>query len=184
MRKSACFTAVQHKLIRIFKGLALRKFTLSISEGKGFTLIELLVVISIIGILIALSLAAFQGVRRAARDGKRQSDLKIIQSALEQYRSDQNFYPFEITSGAAITSSTGRPAPTPTPLRTYLSQVPTDPQGAVYIYQASPLSPACNNSSGNYCLNYCLYAAVENTATAADTACPNQPDYNYEVTSP
>ena len=52
---------------------------------KGFTLIELLVVISIIGILVAVAVASYTGAQIKARDARRRSDMKAIQSTMEQY---------------------------------------------------------------------------------------------------
>src|SRR5689334_7104133 len=63
------------------------------SSVRAFTLIELLVVISIIGVLSALTTVNFIGVEQRARDGQRKSDLLVIASALEQYRSDAGNYP-------------------------------------------------------------------------------------------
>lgn len=60
---------------------------------KGFTMIELLVVISIIGLLAAILLVAYQGARKTARDGKRKADVEMIRSALEMYKADKGYYP-------------------------------------------------------------------------------------------
>ena len=84
---------------------------------KGFTLIELLVVIAIIGLLSTLAVVALGSARVKARDSKRVSDLKQVQTALELYYTDQNAY------GCA---------------NPYMGQVPKDPtSGQHYIYTAA-----------------------------------------------
>lgn len=65
-----------------------------VGQGRrGFTLIELLVVISIIAILSAGSIGMFTNSQRRARDARRRSDLKQVQTALEQYNVANNQYP-------------------------------------------------------------------------------------------
>lgn len=71
---------------------------------KGFTLIELLVVISIIGILTALLLANFVGIRERGRDAKMKSDLNAFKTALRLYYNDNQSYPSG--SNVACTSIT------------------------------------------------------------------------------
>ena len=66
---------------------------------KGFTLIELLVVIAIIGLLSTLAVVALGNARQKARDSRRLSDLKQLQTALELYYTDNTAYP----AGSAIT---------------------------------------------------------------------------------
>jgi prepilin-type N-terminal cleavage/methylation domain-containing protein len=60
------------------------------TNNKGFTLIELLVVVAIIGILATIILSSLSSARESARDAKRLSDVKTIQTALEMYANDNN----------------------------------------------------------------------------------------------
>ena len=68
---------------------------------KGFSLLEVLVVMSIIGVLLTVGVASFGSMQKRARDAKRKSDVKAIQSALEQYHSICNNYPDIPESGIA-----------------------------------------------------------------------------------
>jgi len=60
------------------------------SNKKGFTLIELLVVIAIIGLLSTLAVVSLNNARGKARDAKRISDVKAIQTAIELYKAETN----------------------------------------------------------------------------------------------
>lgn len=63
------------------------------SQKRAFTLVELMVVISIIGVLSAIVYANFGTSRTGARDAERKSDLRNLQSAIEQYRLKKGTYP-------------------------------------------------------------------------------------------
>ncbi len=60
---------------------------------KAFTLIELLVVIAIIGVIASIATVALQSAQGKARDGKRVSDVKQVQKALELYFNERAGYP-------------------------------------------------------------------------------------------
>lgn len=152
---------------------------------KGFTLIELLIVISIIALLAAISLSTFSNLQKNSRDAKRKSDLKVIQSALQQYHADQGFYPISITVSSPLTNGTGS--------RTYLTEIPNDPAEPVnWAYRYDGLSvtgSSCDNSTV-LCTKYCLYAFMENSNNIVSSACAEQTvpgggqTYNYEITPP
>ncbi|MBD3311418.1 MAG: prepilin-type N-terminal cleavage/methylation domain-containing protein [Candidatus Magasanikbacteria bacterium] len=108
---------------------------------KGFTLIELLVVIAIIGLLSTLAVVALGSAREKARDSKRLSDLKQVQTALELFYTDQNSYP----TSTAATLGTGNYAcldasgfgSAGTCTNAYMGIVPDDPGTNSYTYTSS-----------------------------------------------
>ncbi|MBL7053467.1 MAG: type II secretion system protein [Candidatus Portnoybacteria bacterium] len=87
-------------------------------NNKGFTLMELLVAIAIIGILSSIVLTSMSSTRERAKDGRRISDIKQIQLALELYYDVNSSYPAGIYGGE---------------LNTFL-KVSNDPNGDPYFY--------------------------------------------------
>ncbi|MEI6378614.1 MAG: FISUMP domain-containing protein [Candidatus Falkowbacteria bacterium] len=118
--------------------------------NKGFTLIELLVVIVIIGILATLATVALSSARSKARDARRISDMKQLQSALQLYYSNESAYPAIITPGMPLIG--------PISGQTFMLKIPANPRpvtdgtcasGAEYTYTQL-------NSGQYYGLAYCL----------------------------
>ena len=107
---------------------------------RGFTLIELLVVIAIIGILATLAVVALQQARKNARDAKRIADIKQMQTALELFFNDNQYYPNSLGTSIATGGAT------------YMNIVPSAP---------APADGSCNGNSN-------LYTYV-GTGTAAGT---------------
>jgi len=66
---------------------------MNIKNQKAFSLIELLVVITIIGILSTVASVSLGSSREKARDAKRLSDIKQIQTSLEMYYDAKRQYP-------------------------------------------------------------------------------------------
>ena len=140
---------------------------------RGFTLIELLVVISIIGILMAISLFGMQGAHESSRDARRKSNLELIRSGLEIYKSDCNIYPDSLGS-----SLMGSGSPTScAAANTYISAVPKDPLTPSKLY---PYSRPTTTT-------YILCASLENPPSPAMdvTGCGScGTTCNYKVTNP
>ena len=115
---------------------------------QGFTLIELLVVIAIIGLLSTLAVVSLNGARSKARDARRTSDLKALQSAIEMYKADNNDTIFALPATWALLGTT---------LASYLpAGAPADP-GTTTDYNV------CVNTTNN---NYVVAGTLENTAPA------------------
>ena len=140
------------------------------ADRQGFTLIELLVVIAIIGLLSTLAVIALGSAREDARDLKRLSDVKQVQSALELYYVDNNAYPTEavaITLGSPSASCLNDDGFTTAgcaePL--YKEQVQADPlSGQNYTYESE--------DGTSYTINFTLEGAINNL-TGTLSATPN-----------
>lgn len=131
------------------KGLALR-------EVEGFTLLEMLVVIGIIAILVSIGFASYSTAQKKARDAKRKSDLKTIQTAFEQYYSICGYvYPTPVAGTTAPTSiSCSSPA--------------------TIIMNAVPVDPKSNSQ----------YTMTQVTTSDYSICAPNTPPLESESTTP
>ncbi len=147
----------------------LESYLLNHKSQKGFTLIELLIVVAIIGILAALLMTNFVGVRERARDAQRKSDIRQLQSALELYRSDNGTYP---QTNAGVYKLNTVDCPTPGGLTyngtTYMKKIPCDPTG-ISSYNTGNYYYTSDGST------YTLAACIENT---------NDTDKNITTSAP
>lgn len=96
---------------------------------KGFTLIEMLIVVAIIGILASIVLLGIGPTRSRARDARRISDLRQVQTALELYFGKNGAYPPGSTwaglSGSLVSAAIG------------ITQIPNDPNPSANYQYAS-----------------------------------------------
>lgn len=135
------------------------------TNKQGFTLIELLVVIAIIGLLSTLSVLALNSARARARDSKRVSDVKQIQTALEMYYNDATSYPAALTSSAALTYNGS----------TYMQIVPIPPtpaDGSCASASTTYAYAQTGTGGSSYTLQYCLGSAVNGINAGINTATP------------
>lgn len=170
--------------------------------GRGLTLIELLVTVSIIGVVFGIIISSAGMIQRYGRDAKRQTDLRSLQSALQQYYADQNFFPDDKASTplklsgvgtiSSLTNCTGNPTPSCTVTKTYLTNIPSElptMAGTPYYYQAFPSladflagtpTPLCDNDTTK-CFYYMLCAKLENSSGPTYT-CRGNGTYNLRIT--
>ena len=158
----------------------------SFSTNNGFTLIELLVVMSIIAILIASATYSWQNAQQKGRDGKRKSDLKAVQQALQLYLQKNGSYPNQyfgqiMCSGDSAGKDWGKAFTCGS--ITYMQQLPKDPlsksQTDGYYYFVTPPNPK-------------TYSLSEKLENSNDPDSQNQPSdcipggdgRNYCVTNP
>lgn len=105
--------------------------------SSGFTLIELLVVIAIIGMLASMVLASLNSARRKARDARRLSDMKTMQTALEFYYDQFNRYPDSDLGGCGTWDTPGN--------GTFITPLVSN-----NFLPAHIMDPLTNDSCGNY----------------------------------
>ncbi|MCA1807440.1 MAG: type II secretion system GspH family protein [Actinobacteria bacterium] len=132
-------------------------------QQKGFTIIELLIVIVVIGILATITAVALGGANARARDAKRESDVKSLQTAIEAYYTIEGSsnYPTE----ANMNDTAFRDAnfqgldesvyQDPNAADSTLATTPTADQ---YAYEATPAG--CDNTTTN-CDGYTLTITLE-----------------------
>ncbi len=151
------------------------------NHKKGFTLIELLVVVAIMGMLAALAVVSLNNARARARDARRISDIKQIQTALELYYLDNSDYPsgtnvhLGSAGDAACLSDTGFADECGTTV-TYMGVVPLNPAPYDDGGCAGTSAYVYTNDGGDgvsYSITYCVGAAIGQISAGAHTATPS-----------
>lgn len=141
---------------------------------NGFTLLEILIVLGIIGLLLAMTAAAFLSARGTARDAKRKADLEQIRGALETYKADKATYP--ATSG--VVSNSSAPLNVLVSPTQYISTLPTDSLATRQYYYVTLSAGA----------GYALCASLENSSAGVPANCAGGASCgtacNYSVINP
>lgn len=103
------------------------------TRQRGFTLIEVMVVVVILGILAAFVVPAVMDNPDKARVVGAKQDIRAIETALNMYRLENQFYPStEQGLEALVTKPAGSPEPRNWKPR--LDRLPKDPWGGQYQY--------------------------------------------------
>jgi general secretion pathway protein G len=111
-----------------------------IAHGEaGLTLVEMIVVLAIIALVAMLIVPNVIGRPDQARVTTAKSNIATISAALKMYRLDNGDYP---TSEQGLKALVEKPTLPPVPQswssEGYLPQMPQDPWGNPYVYQAAP----------------------------------------------
>jgi prepilin-type N-terminal cleavage/methylation domain-containing protein len=136
-----------------------------LKSRPGFTIVELLIVIVVIGILVAITIVAYNGMQNRSRDSRRTSDIAAIQKLLELYKADNGGYPLCGSSSAYVPPNTNNTSYsdvttclTAALIPKYAATLPADPVNAnsnKYFYAVgyqknSNPTPFSNNYTNNY----------------------------------
>lgn len=81
-------------LLNVIFNYCLNKITMKNLLKKGFTLVELLVVITILAIISVVAYQNFWWAVDKATSWRKVNDISTIETALQQYKADNNNYPF------------------------------------------------------------------------------------------
>ncbi len=129
----------------------------------GFSLLELMVVVVIMSILALVIVPRVIDRPDQARLARVQSDIAVLQNALQLYKLDNYRYPTTEQGLAALAARPDRdPAPANYPDGGYIDRLPRDPWGNEYQYQY----PGSNGEFDVFSLG--ADAAVGGTDEAAD----------------
>ncbi len=119
---------------------------------KGFTLLELIIAIGIIGVLASSAGFAYTGSLRRARDARRKSDLKQIQTALELYKQEYGKYPISdaaVSANWRLSSLTGPSDPIPWIPQLdgrFITHLPVDPINSGLLPPSRQNAPDVNQA--------------------------------------
>lgn len=107
------------------------------SRKAGFTLVEIMIVVAIIGLLAAIAIPNFVKARETARKNACINNLRLIDSAKQQWATELNKAATSTPGSAALVSYIGRPGTT---------ALPGCPSGGTYTIGAVNAAPTCNQT--------------------------------------
>ena len=110
------------------------------NRNAAFTLIELLLVLVILGILAAIVVPKFAGRTEQARQAAAQTQIANFGTALDAFEVDNGYYP---KGRNGLNELVQAPRDAQNWKGPYLKDIPIDPWGKPYVYQA----PGKHNSS-------------------------------------
>jgi type IV pilus assembly protein PilA len=143
-------------------------------RNQGFTIVELLIVIVVIGILALLVITTYSGIQAKARNSKRTSDVKSLQTHIEAFFQSNGYYPSRADMNNAGWLGTN--------MKSLDQNALSDPKSggsktlvaaaAASAYAYEPLNTAGTSCEGDdtTCAKYTLTASYEGTVNGSNTA--------------
>jgi prepilin-type N-terminal cleavage/methylation domain-containing protein len=143
-------------------------------RSQGFTIVELLIVIVVIGILALLVITTYSGIQAKARNAKRQSDIKALQTQLEAFFSQNGYYPSltDMNSGSWLGTnmkSLDQNALTDPSNTSQSKTLVATPTAKSYSYAVTNSSGSSCESDDTTCAQYTLTAEYEGTVNGSTT---------------
>ncbi len=144
-------------------------------RDQGFTIVELLIVIVVIGILALLVITTYSGIQAKARNSKRASDVKSIQTQLEAFYSQNGYYPSlgDMNSQTFLTAQMKSldQASLIDPSNASQSKIfVTAPVAKSYSYAVTDSGGASCEADHTTCAKYTMTATYEGTVNGSTTA--------------
>jgi len=145
-----------------------------IKDRKGFSLTELMIVLVVIGILVAIAIPSFRGMRDEAGISEAEGELQTLKLALESFYRGNEKYPTKLTElytarPNVVSAELDDPFTTAGNTYGYSQQIGTDGAGhpvwALYSYGPDGLGavPKVKNDGK---IN--VYVSVPNSGNTAD----------------
>ena len=144
-------------------------------RNQGFTIVELLIVIVVIGILALLVITTYSGIQAKARNSKRTSDVKSLQTHIEAFFSQNGYYPSrtDMNNDAWLTTnmkSLDKNALVDPKNPSQSNDLVAAPAANSYAYAVTDSSGNSCESDDTTCAKYTLTATYEGTVNGAATA--------------
>ena len=144
-------------------------------RDQGFTIVELLIVIVVIGILALLVITTYGGIQAKARNAKRASDVKSLQTQIEAFFSQNGYYPSRTDMNSSTWLSTNMKSLDQNALidpsnATQSKTMVTAPAAKSYAYAVTDSSGNSCETDDTTCAKYTLTATYEGTVNGSATA--------------
>jgi prepilin-type N-terminal cleavage/methylation domain-containing protein len=141
-------------------------------RNQGFTIVELLIVIVVIGILALLVITTYSGIQAKARNSKRTSDIKSLQTHIEAFFQANGYYPSRTDMNGDAWLTTNMKSLDKNSLidpknPTQSNDLAASPAASVYSYEVTNSSDASCEADDTTCAKYELTATYEGTVNGA-----------------